>query len=278
MDDTKIGLRQTTFYFSTMTRFLKIFTTSTVGKVLPQFIEDYGEGKKLDLHFSPSHRLFVEQLPGSKMTGVYIDKNGNWKFQFNIVMNLNVERGGGQWSSARDIYMTVVFKMKMKQDDTNPFNKVISVTPRSLEISQLKVLKGDEEMTVEQTMLQSMANLQMETLKKAFKEYPLKIGDILSKNPKELACLGFNVSDVDVSFAKGFAQLSAYYKEVKNPPSKEVCNRFLDDLKDAPNKIQQKVAEVSDSPVFKDLKEKTAKDMAKDLPTKDFGAAVKDEL
>ena len=92
MDDTKIGLRQTTFYFSTMTRFLKMFTTSTVGKVLPQFIEDYGEGKKLDLHFSPSHRLFVEQLPGSKMTGVYIDKNGGWKFVFNMIMHLSYEK------------------------------------------------------------------------------------------------------------------------------------------------------------------------------------------
>lgn len=217
--------------------FLQMLTTSTVGKVLPQFIEDYGEDKKLDVHFSPSHALFVDGMPGSKMTGVYIDKNGNWKFQANIVMNLNVERTPGTWESAREVYLTIVFKMKMKQDDSNPFNKKLSVTPRGLEISQLKVLKGTEEMTVEQTMIQSMANLQMEALKKSFKEIPVSIGDIVRKNPKELACLGFNLSDLDLSFAKGFAQLSAYYKDA-NPPSKEVCDKFLQDLKNAPEKIQ----------------------------------------
>ena len=51
-------------------------------------------------------------------------------------------------------------------------------------------------------MIQSMANIQFEALRKMFIDYPLKIGDLLSKNPKELQCLGFNIADVDVSFKK----------------------------------------------------------------------------
>jgi hypothetical protein len=47
-----------------------------------------------------------------------------------------------------------------------------------------------------------MANIQFEALRKMFIDYPLKIGDLLSKNPKELQCLGFNIADVDVSFKK----------------------------------------------------------------------------
>jgi hypothetical protein len=38
--------------------------------------------------------------------------------------------------------------------------------PKNVEISQLKVMKGEEEMSMEQMMIQSMANIQFEQLKK----------------------------------------------------------------------------------------------------------------
>lgn len=63
-------------------------------------------------------------------------------------------------------------------------------------------MKGDEEMTTEQMMIQSMANIQFEQLKKTFVPYPVSLGDILAKNPKELQCFGFNVADIDISFKK----------------------------------------------------------------------------
>lgn len=47
-----------------------------------------------------------------------------------------------------------------------------------------------------------MANLQLSAAKKMFKEVPIPLGDILSKNPKELGCLGFNIVDFDLTFAK----------------------------------------------------------------------------
>lgn len=203
--------------------------------------------------FSPSHSLFADGLPGSKMSGVYIDKNGNWKFQANIVINLTAETTPGRPENVRNMYLTLVFKMKMKQDDSNPFNKRFSLTPRSLEISQLKVMKGDEEMTTEQMMLQSLANLQMEALKKNFKELPIGLGDIVKKNPKELGCLGFNLSDLDVSFQKGQAQFSAYYKNVEKP-DKEFCDEFIKSLQDMPKNLENKVKEASESPMMQDLK------------------------
>jgi hypothetical protein len=48
------------------------------------------------------------------MTGVYIDKNGNWKFQTNLVAYVNVEKSAGRWESVRSIYLTIVFKLKMR--------------------------------------------------------------------------------------------------------------------------------------------------------------------
>ena len=35
-------------------RFLNFFSTSTLGKVLSDFVDDYGENKKIDLRVFPS--------------------------------------------------------------------------------------------------------------------------------------------------------------------------------------------------------------------------------
>jgi hypothetical protein len=181
---------------------LQMMTTSTVGTVLPQFVEEYGANKKVDLAFSPSHELFKDGFPGSKMTGMYVDKNGNVKLQVNMAAVINVETLPDVWDAVRNVYMTLVFKMKMTQDDSNPFSKKFIVLPKNVEISQLKVLKGEEEMSMEQMMIQSMVNIQFEQIKKQFKEQEFLLGDIIKKNPKELQCFGFNVSDLDVSFKK----------------------------------------------------------------------------
>lgn len=64
-------------------------------------------------------------------------------------------------------------------------------------------MKGDEEMSMEQMMIQSMANIQFEQIKKSFRPMPEKIlGELVRKNPKELQCFGFNLSDLDISFKK----------------------------------------------------------------------------
>ena len=191
-----------------------MLTTSTVGTVLPQFVEEYGANKKVDIAFSPSHELFKDGFPGSKMTGMYVDKNGNWKLQINMAAVINVETLPDVWDAVRNLYVTMVFKMKMTQDDSNPFSKKFVILPKNVEISQLKVLKGEEEMSMEQMMIQSMVNIQFEQIKKQFKEQEFSLGDILKKNPKELQCFGFNVSDLDLSFKKSQLQLSLFYKNI----------------------------------------------------------------
>lgn len=70
---------------------LSAMKTDAVGSLIPTFPDEYGADKNLDVMYSPSHALFLAGFPNAKMSGVYIDKNGNWKFVINIMFNLNVE-------------------------------------------------------------------------------------------------------------------------------------------------------------------------------------------
>lgn len=135
-----------------------MLTTTNVGTILPQFTEEYGSGKKIDIVLTPSHQFFIDAFPKSKMTGIYIDKNGNWKFQVNFAMQLNVEHLPGMWEPVRNIYVTAVFKMKLSQSEENG-EKLIHFTPKNVELTQLKVLKNEESIDMEQMMLQSLANI-----------------------------------------------------------------------------------------------------------------------
>ena len=81
----------------------------------------------------------MDGFPNSKMTGVYIDKNGNWKIQANLVVLVNVETLPGRWESVRSIYITAVFKFKIVKDGSLQF----VFSPKNIEISELKVMNGD---------------------------------------------------------------------------------------------------------------------------------------
>ena len=82
--DQMFSLRDLLKYYPNAKQFTAMMTTSTLGRVIPDFIEQYGENKNIDLVLSPSHNLFLDGFPEAKMTGVYMDKNGNWKFQINM--------------------------------------------------------------------------------------------------------------------------------------------------------------------------------------------------
>lgn len=127
--------------------------------VFPSFAEKYGNNAPIDIMISPSHSLFKNGFPNSKMSGIYIDKNGNWKIQVNFPMTILVEKPGKQWEEAREIYITVVFKFKITVNDVNPTTKKFSVTPKNLEVTNLKVLNENNEEEMEQMMIQSMINI-----------------------------------------------------------------------------------------------------------------------
>jgi len=153
--------------------------------------------------------------------------------------------------------LTVVFKFKIAVDDTLPGSKKFSLTPKNLEITNLKVLNEGQEVEMEQMMIQSVVNLQLENLKREFKEFPFYMNDLLSKNPKEMQCLGFNVADIDITFKKSQAQFSAYFKKTKYA-NKALCEKFFQELQGAPNKLKEVLDPAKNSALAKGMEEAQA--------------------
>lgn len=233
--------------------FIQMLTTSTIGTVLPQFTEEYGADKKIDVVVSPSHALFLDGLPNSKISGIYVDKNGNWKVRLNMNIQVNLEQSEDQWIPVRNIYATFVFTFKATMDQKDPSNKKVVMLPKRIELSAIKVMKDDEEMSMEQMMIQSMASIQFEQAQKMFREIPIPVGDIMAKNPAELQCFGFNIADLDISYKKSQAQFTAYYKTIEEP-DKDICDAFKKELQKTPKKILEQMKGGDDSPFQKGLK------------------------
>ena len=74
-----------------MRPFLEQLNTSTIGLMMPQFIEEFGENKEIDFYLSLSHSLISKKIENAKVSGFQIDKNGNFRFQFNFSVTILVE-------------------------------------------------------------------------------------------------------------------------------------------------------------------------------------------
>ena len=45
-------------YFESSIKYISEINTSNIGKVMPDIVEEYGEGKNVDVFMSASHSLF----------------------------------------------------------------------------------------------------------------------------------------------------------------------------------------------------------------------------
>jgi len=123
-------------------------STSTLKPLLPDFVEDYGEDKRLDVKVSLSQSKFLEGFPDSKMSVFSVDKNGEWKGNLNLVLTILVDIEG-HMKPARNLYVTLTATAKTQMDDQIPSEKKFTVIPKNIKLSQVKMMKEDEEMEME---------------------------------------------------------------------------------------------------------------------------------
>lgn len=81
---------------------------------------------------------------------------------------------------AREFYITIVFKCKIESIGIKPTDKKLSFIPKNIEITNLKVLNDEgEEQEMEQMLIQSVANIQLENLKREFREFDILLNFII---------------------------------------------------------------------------------------------------
>lgn len=88
-------------------QFAGLLTTSTLAMAIPQFKEDYGEGKAFDVVGTLAHDFFKSRIEDAQPSGVTLDKNGILKISFNMGAQIIVEREPGEWEHAREFFITL---------------------------------------------------------------------------------------------------------------------------------------------------------------------------
>ena len=107
---------------------------------------------------------------------------------------------------------------------------------KNAEVGGAKIFDPEgEEMVVEQMVLTSGVNVQLEQMIKLLKarEFPI----YNPPSPRELECLGMKLSDMNLLFRKGFFELSFDYKKVTEPSAPEVCEKFYNMMRKGPDSI-----------------------------------------
>lgn len=188
-----------------------MMTSSTIGMVVPAFKEKFGDGKKIDVVGTTSHDFISSTIDSVKPSGLSIDRRGNVRLDMNFGAQILVEEKRS-WKEAWNMFFTVTMKGKVTVNSTNPLNKTVTVAPRSVEFSMLKFYDGDEEKSMESMLAQSLLNVQLDQLRKTFK--PQKFMMNKWNNPKEMQCIGFNLTDIDIAFSKNAMQFNAGYTEI----------------------------------------------------------------
>jgi len=84
---------------------------------LPNFKEEYGNNKAVDLILSINHEEILKHNENMPVSGVTLDQKGNYKVSLNIGANIVVEKKQGQWVDARNLVLTLSLKGKIFTTD-----------------------------------------------------------------------------------------------------------------------------------------------------------------
>jgi hypothetical protein len=93
---------------------------------------------------------------------------------------------------------------------------------------------------MEQMLVQSMVGFQLDAMKKSFKPQIIPLKKF--KNPRELQCLGFNLTNVVVKINKGFLQMNGnYIRLAPEDVDTEFCGKFEERVNNSPAEIFRKM-------------------------------------
>jgi hypothetical protein len=111
--DTTYSVRELLALDPRLVMMRQLMTTTTIGMAIPQFKEEYGEGRPIDIVLTPSHEFMTTGLGNVSPTGVSIDGNGNFQVLANVGAQIIVTNAEGEQEEARSLYIQFQLKGKM---------------------------------------------------------------------------------------------------------------------------------------------------------------------
>lgn len=163
MIDNSMSLKQ---YLKLDPRTAPMATQMNTKLLQPLFPDLYQAqpNKAFDLLVSMSHNLIKDKLDTQRVTGFNLDKNGNFRFTFNVFAQVLVDQSASQKVSEREIFLGFTYKGKLVIKEENG-EKNLLIVHKSAEVSSAKILKSDgEELVMEQMMITSGLNVQFEKM------------------------------------------------------------------------------------------------------------------
>ena len=136
-----------------MALFAQLLTTKTIGTVIPSFKDQYKDSTRVDVIGTLSHEQVLLGLENAVPTGFSIDQKGNFKAHVNAVFRVVAETSEDNWEDARGIYMTLSLKGKAFIMNPEDNNRTLIIMQKSLELSNLKIYKGEDEQFLEQMLV-----------------------------------------------------------------------------------------------------------------------------
>ena len=142
--------------------------------------------------------------------------------------------------------MGITFKGKLLVKEQGS-RKYLVVMPKVLEATGVKVFdEQGESVVVEEMLITSAINVNAEKLLGMIQPYEIPMKN--PKSPAEMECLGFGLKEFFVEFKKGYVELGCTYKTIKQHRNPEVCQMFIDALRNGPKDLISKGEEILADP------------------------------
>ncbi len=237
-----------------------MLTTSTLGLVLPNVKEEYGEGKPFDAMMSLSSSYLRTLDEDIQDINIKIGDDGMITLTASASVQILVEKIPTQLEDARTILLTVRVKAAFEMIELEDGTQELEIKPHSIQFPNVKIFKNSLEQPLEQMLLQSLLNVQVANiLTKVNPQYFPLSG--FFKLP-EIQCLGIKLEDPSFLFHKGFITFDVPFVDSDIDP--EFCVEVEAKFKEGPLKAFEQSG--GDIAQFGDWKEFVKKTLPHVLP------------
>ena len=131
-------------------------------------------------------------------------------------------------------------------EPNNPEKRELKLMPKSIQISQFKMYREDEERQHESMMIWSMAGLQLEALKKHFVAATIPLGGLPVS--RVLRCFGIQLTDLMVTPNKNYVQIDANYKDLVFQD--QYCHYLDENLLTLPERVIKPLLDLNNQAVL----------------------------